>query len=56
MELHLSNTYAREPFRHRSFLADRAVGVICGFGPVSYDLALDGLVRYLRKSASGVEG
>ena len=56
VELHLSNTHAREPFRHRSFLADRAVGVICGFGPVSYDLALDGLVRHLRKSASGVEG
>ncbi len=56
VELHLSNTHAREPFRHRSFLADRAVGVICGFGPVSYDLALDGLVRHLRKSASGGEG
>ena len=55
VELHLSNTYAREPFRHRSFLADRAVGVICGFGPVSYDLALDGLVRHLQNSASGGE-
>ena len=55
VELHFSNTHAREPFRHRSFLADRAVGVICGFGPVSYDLALDGLVRHLRNTSSGEE-
>jgi 3-dehydroquinate dehydratase-2 len=55
VELHLSNTHAREPFRHNSFLADRAVGVICGFGPVSYDLALDGLVRYLQNAARGGE-
>ncbi len=48
VELHLSNTHARESFRHRSLLADRAVGVICGFGPVSYRLALAGLVEHLR--------
>jgi 3-dehydroquinate dehydratase-2 len=48
VELHLSNTHAREPFRHHSFLADRAVGVICGFGPLSYGLALEGLVAHLR--------
>jgi 3-dehydroquinate dehydratase-2 len=47
VELHLSNTHAREPFRHHSFLADRAVGVICGFGPLSYGLALEGLVAHL---------
>ena len=56
VELHLSNTHAREPFRHRSFLADRAVGVIRGLGPARYEWALDGLVRHLRNSASGVEG
>jgi 3-dehydroquinate dehydratase-2 len=49
VELHLSNTHAREPFRHHSFLADRAVGVICGFGPTSYRLALEGLVDHLRR-------
>ncbi len=49
VELHLSNTHAREPFRHHSFLADRAVGVICGFGPTSYRLALEGLVDHLRQ-------
>ncbi len=48
VELHLSNTHAREPFRHHSFLADKAVGVICGFGLTSYRLALDGLVDHLR--------
>ncbi|MCP9799593.1 type II 3-dehydroquinate dehydratase [Synechococcus sp. RedBA-s] len=48
VELHLSNTHAREPFRHHSLLADRAVGVICGFGATSYRLALEGLVDHLR--------
>ncbi|MBC1262343.1 type II 3-dehydroquinate dehydratase [Synechococcus sp. BSF8S] len=49
VELHLSNTHAREPFRHHSFLADRAVGVVCGFGSTSYRLALEGLVDHLRR-------
>jgi 3-dehydroquinate dehydratase-2 len=48
VEVHLSNTHAREPFRHHSYLADRALGVICGFGPTSYRLALEGLVSQLR--------
>ena len=48
VEVHLSNTHAREPFRHHSYLADRAVWVICGFGPTSYRLALEGLVSHLR--------
>ena len=51
VELHLSNTHAREPFRHHSTLADRAVGVICGFGATSYQLALEGLVQHLRGAA-----
>ena len=49
VELHLSNTHARENFRHRSLLADRAVGVVSGFGPMSYSLALQGLLHYLRQ-------
>jgi 3-dehydroquinate dehydratase-2 len=48
VELHLSNVHSREPFRHHSFLAERAVGVICGFGAASYGLALEGLVNHLR--------
>ncbi len=48
VELHLSNTYARENFRQKSLLADRAIGVISGFGPMSYDLAFDGALFYLK--------
>ena len=40
IELHLSNVYAREPFRRQSYLSDIARGVISGFGPLSYSLAL----------------
>ncbi len=54
VELHLSNVHAREPFRHHSYLADRAIGVVSGFGPASYGLALQGLVGHLRaQHASG---
>jgi 3-dehydroquinate dehydratase-2 len=48
VELHLSNTHARESFRHRSVLADRAIGVVCGFGAASYSLALQGLIKHLQ--------
>jgi 3-dehydroquinate dehydratase-2 len=44
VEVHLSNTAAREPFRRRSFLADVAVGAVYGFGVHSYLLGLRGLV------------
>jgi 3-dehydroquinate dehydratase II len=47
VEVHLSNVFAREPERHRSVLADLAVGVVCGFGAESYRLGLEGLVGYL---------
>jgi 3-dehydroquinate dehydratase II len=49
VEVHLSNLYAREPFRHDSLLAPKAVGAIMGFGPESYILGLRGLVAFLRK-------
>ena len=48
VELHLSNVHSREPFRQSSLLADRAVGVVSGFGVLSYRLALEGLLQYLR--------
>ena len=40
VEVHLSNVYSREPFRHHSFFSDLAVGVISGFGSAGYDHAL----------------
>ena len=49
VELHLSNTHSRESFRHQSFLADCAVGVVSGFGPFSYQLAFEGLLNHLRQ-------
>ena len=49
VEVHLSNIYAREEFRHKSFLSDKAVGLVCGFGPISYQLALQGIVSYLKR-------
>jgi len=48
VEVHLSNVFARDPFRHHSYLSDIAVGVITGLGADSYLLALDGLVHRLR--------
>lgn len=47
VEVHLSNIYAREPFRHISYLSDIAVAVVAGFGSGSYTLALRGLATYL---------
>ncbi len=45
VEVHLSNVHAREPFRHRSLLADVAIGVITGLGPEGYRSALRALVE-----------
>ncbi len=47
VEVHLSNVHAREPFRHRSLLSDRALGVVMGFGAESYLLGLRGLAIHL---------
>ena len=40
IEVHLSNPHAREPFRHRSYFSDIALGVISGFGALGYELAV----------------
>ena len=46
VEVHLSNVYKREEFRHHSYLSDLAVGVIAGLGPVGYEVALRFAVPY----------
>ena len=46
-EIHLSNPHSREEFRHHSFLSDIAQGVVVGFGPQSYDVALNGIIAAL---------
>ena len=48
VELHISNIFNREDFRKESFLSDKAIGLISGFGIRSYFLALDGLYFYLK--------
>ena len=47
VELHISNIFSREDFRKESFLTDKAIGIISGFGISSYFLALDGIIEFL---------
>ena len=47
IEVHLSNVFARESFRHHSYVSPVAKGVICGFGPKGYELALEALASSL---------
>ena len=47
VELHISNIFNREDFRKESFLTDKAIGIISGFGITSYFLALEGIIEFL---------
>lgn len=51
IEVHLSNIYQREPFRHHSYFSDIAVGTLAGFGAPGYNMALTAAVAYLKKYA-----
>lgn len=48
IEIHLSNIFARESFRHHSYFADIAVGIICGLGAYGYELALQAADHHLQ--------
>ncbi|MBY0511242.1 MAG: type II 3-dehydroquinate dehydratase [Rhodospirillaceae bacterium] len=48
IEVHLSNIYKREEFRHHSFVSKAATGVICGFGAQGYELAVDAMANLLK--------
>ena len=52
-EVHISNVYAREPFRHHSYLSDLAVGVMAGFGTRGYSLAMSFVIERLAPNAVG---
>jgi 3-dehydroquinate dehydratase-2 len=52
IEVHMSNVHAREPFRRQSFFSDLALGIICGFGARSYDLALVAAIDHLDPGAN----
>jgi 3-dehydroquinate dehydratase-2 len=53
VEVHLSNIYAREPFRHQSYISRAAKGVICGFGPKGYELAIEALAASMPNGRAG---
>lgn len=52
IEVHLSNIFKREEFRHHSYISRAATGVICGFGAQGYELAVDAMARLLEKVKS----
>ena len=47
IEVHLSNIFRREPYRHSSFVAEVAVGIICGFGARGYELAVEAMAELI---------
>ena len=49
IEIHLSNTHARENFRHHSYFSDLALGVICGLGAQGYELGLQAALSILEQ-------
>ncbi|MGE0718332.1 MAG: type II 3-dehydroquinate dehydratase [Alphaproteobacteria bacterium] len=55
IEVHLSNVFRREPFRHHSYISSVAVGVICGFGVASYVLAVEAIAGVLSPAAGAAQ-
>ncbi len=48
IEVHLSNIFSREEFRHHSYISKAACGIICGFGGQGYELALEAMARIIK--------
>jgi 3-dehydroquinate dehydratase-2 len=53
VEVHLSNIFTREPFRHQSYISRAVKGVICGLGPLGYELALEALAATIHADKTG---
>jgi 3-dehydroquinate dehydratase II len=51
IEVHMSNIYRREPFRHHSYISKAASGIISGLGPLGYELAITALARMLSEQS-----
>ena len=50
VEVHLSNIFRREEFRHHSYVSQAATGMITGFGPQGYDMAVDALISLIKNA------
>jgi 3-dehydroquinate dehydratase-2 len=50
IEVHMSNIYKREPFRHHSFISKAVTGIVAGLGPLGYELAITAVVRLIEKA------
>jgi 3-dehydroquinate dehydratase-2 len=48
LEVHLSNIFQREPFRHHSYISPLARGIICGLGAKGYELAVEAMVSWIK--------
>jgi 3-dehydroquinate dehydratase-2 len=55
IEIHLSNVFAREAFRHHSYLSDIAVGCIYGLGPIGYELALQAAIARIAQRPKTID-
>ena len=55
IEIHLSNVFAREAFRHHSYLSDIAVGCIYGLGPIGYELALQAAIARITQRPKTID-
>ena len=51
VEVHMSNIYRREPFRHHSYISKAATGIVAGLGAEGYELAIEAMRRLLAKGA-----